>query len=174
MTTQYSEEFKASIIAKLLPPNSVSVPDLVKETGIPRDTLYAWRSKSRPVQGSTGAGQGQQCGILRSEEKFAIVVETASLNELELGEYCRRKGFFPEQIAGWKKTFIQGSSSGASKSERAQLQQQAKMIKQLQGEINRKDRALAEAAALLVLGKKAQALWGESEDEKSTSQSAKK
>jgi transposase len=174
MATQYSEEFKASIIAKLLPPNNVSVPDLVKETGIPKDTLYTWRSKYREIQGSTVSDHGCQSGALRNEEKFAVVVETAVLNELELGEYCRRKGFYPEQIAGWKKTFIQGLSPAVGKSERAQLQRQTKTIKQLQSELHRKDKALAEAAALLVLGKKAQALWGESEDEKSISQSAKK
>jgi transposase len=174
MTTQYSEEFKSRIIAKLLPPNNVSVPDLVIETGIPKDTLYTWRSKYRHVHGSTVPGQSRQGDVLRSEEKFAIVLETASLNELEIGEYCRRKGVYPEQIAGWKKTFIQGANPGAGKAERAQLQQQAKTIKQLQSELNRKDKALAEAAALLVLGKKAQALWGESEDEKSTSRSAEK
>jgi hypothetical protein len=61
-----------------------------------------------------------------------------------------------------------------SKAEREQLQQQARTIKQLQSELHRKDRALAEAAALLVLEKKIQALWGDTEDEKSTSRSAKK
>lgn len=167
MPTKYSEEFKASIIAKLLPPNNARVSDVAKETGIPKDTLYTWRTKSRHApHGSTVPDESQQGGVLRSEEKFAIVLETASLNELELGEYCRRKGLYPEQIAGWKKSFIQGASPEASKAERAELQQQAKTIKQLQSELNRKDKALAEAAALLVLGKKAQALWGENEDEK--------
>ena len=54
------------------------------------------------------------------------------------------------------------------------MQQQAKTIKQLQRELNRKEKALAEAAALLVLEKKIQALWEDQEDEKSTSRSAKK
>ena len=174
MTTQYSEEFKASIIAKLLPPNNVSVPDLVKETGIPKDTLYTWRSKYRHAQGDTVADQRRQGSVLSNEEKFAIVLETASLNELELGEYCRRKGFYPEQIAGWKKAFIQGLNPRADKGEKTMLQQQAKTIKQLQSELHRKDKALAEAAALLVLEKKVQALWGETEDEESISRSAKK
>lgn len=48
--TQYSEEFKASIIAKMLPPNNVPVPQLVRETGLPKDTLYTWRSKHRKAQ----------------------------------------------------------------------------------------------------------------------------
>jgi transposase len=167
MPTRYSEEFKASIIAKLLPPNNARVLDVAKETGIPKDTLYTWRTNYRHApHGSTAPGQNQQSGNLRSEEKFAVVLETASLNELELGEYCRRNGLYPEQIAGWKKAFIQGSSPEANKAERTQLQQQAKTIKQLQSELHRKEKALAEAAALLVLGKKAQALLGDPEDEK--------
>jgi transposase-like protein len=157
----------------MLPPQDASIPDLAKETGVPKDTLYGWRVKAR---GRTGIAPdtGRSGGSFSSEEKFSFLLETAILNELELGEYCRGKGLFPEQIIRWKKEFIQGSSPEGSKAERAQLQQQAKTIKQLQGELNRKDRALAEAAALLVLGKKAQALWGENEDEKSTSRSAKK
>ncbi len=171
--THYAEELKASLIARMLPPQNASVPALAKETGIPKDTLYCWRLKAR---GRSGAepDKPRQGGAFASEVKFAIVVETSSFNELELGEYCRRKGLYPEQIANWKKAFIQGSHSVTSNAEREQAQQQARTIKQLQSELHRKDRALAEAAALLVLGKKVQALWGDTEDERSTSKSAKK
>lgn len=171
--THYPEELKASIIARMLPPQNASVPALAKETGIPKDTLYCWRLKARD-RGGAGPEQVRQGGAFSSEEKFAIVLETASFNELELGEYCRRKGLYPEQIVNWKKAFIQGSTPAASKAEREHLQQQARTIKQLQSELHRKDRALAEAAALLVLEKKVQALWGDTEDEKPTSKSAKK
>lgn len=171
--THYSEELKTSLIARMLPPQNANVPALAKETGIPKDTLYCWRLKARGRSG-LGPDQARPSGGFSSEERFAILLETASLNELELGEYCRRKGLYLEQIAQWKATFIQGASPAAGKSERDQLQQQAKTIKQLQSELHRKDRALAEAAALLVLQKKVQALWGDTEDEKSTSKSAKK
>jgi transposase-like protein len=171
--THYSEELKANIIARMLPPQNASVPALAKETGIPKDTLYCWRLKARG-RGADLPHQVRPGGGFSNEEKFAIVLETASLNELDLGEYCRRKGLYPEQIANWKKAFIQGPTATTSKAEREQLQQQAKTIKQLQSELHRKDRALAEAAALLVLEKKVQALWTEPEDEKSTSRSAKK
>lgn len=163
--THYSKEFKESIIARMLPPQNASIPDLAKETGVPKDTLYGWRVKARG-RTDIAPDSGRSGSSFSSEEKFSFLLETASLNELELSEYCRGKGLFPEQITRWKKEFIQGSSPEASKAERAELQQQAKTIKQLQGELNRKDKALAEAAALLVLGKKAQALWGENEDEK--------
>lgn len=171
--THYPDELKASIVARMLPPQNASVLALAKESGIPKDTLYCWRLKALG-RGGAGPDQPRQGGGFSSEEKFAILLETASFNELELGEYCRRKGLYPEQIANWKKAFIQGVAPAASKLEREQLHLQARTIKQLQSELHRKDRALAEAAALLMLEKKIQALWGDTEDEKSTSKSAKK
>lgn len=173
MVTKYPEEFKLSVIAKLLPPHNISIPDMVKETGIPKDTLYTWKRKYRKVQGEPEVIRYQQPCSLSNEEKLAVVIETASLSEVELGEYCRRKGFYPEQIAGWKNAFIHGSSAALSKGEREQLKEQTTTIKQLEKELNRKEKALAEAAALLILQKKFQALWEEPEAEKSTSRRAK-
>jgi len=161
MITKYSAEFKASIIAKLLPPHNVSVPDMVKETGISKNTLYTWRSKYRNRQSDLATNLNQQAGSLSNEEKLAIVIETAILSEVELGEYCRRKGFYPEQIVGWKNAFAQGFPASISKAEREQLREQITTIKRLEKELHRKDKALAETAALLVLQKKFQVLLEE-------------
>jgi len=87
MAMKYSKEFKYSIIAKLLPPSNASVLDLAKETGIPKDTLYCWRVKYR----NTSAGesdQSHQSFNFSSEEELTIVIEMASLNEIETSEYC--------------------------------------------------------------------------------------
>ena len=170
--TQYSEEFKASIIAKMLPPNNVPVPQLVRDTGIPKDTLYTWRSKHRKAQG--GATNEPASGQLSSEEKFAVVLESATLNEVELGEYCRRKGLYPQQISAWRHSCLQANAPAAAKIDRTKLKAQTKHIKQLEAELRRKEKALAEAAALLVLQKKVQALWEDPEDGKSTFRSAAK
>ena len=170
---QYSAEFKTNIIAKMLPPNNVGVPELARETGVPKDTLYTWRIKHLKSNGQATA-QPVPSGGLRSEEKFAVVVETASLNELELSEYCRRKGLYPQQISTWREACRQANASAAAKVEREKRRQQAKEIKQLEAELRRKEKALAEAAALLILQKKVQALWAEPEDGKSSSGSAEK
>ena len=151
--TQYSEEFKMSIIAKMLPPNNVPVPHLVRETRIPKDTLYTWRSKHRKTLGDA-AVQPPATGELRSEEKFAVVIESASLNEVELGEYCRRKGLYAQQISAWRNSCMQANTLVAPKVDRTELKAQAKHIKQLEAELKRKEKALAEAAALLMLKKK--------------------
>ena len=171
--TQYSEEFKASIIAKMLPPNNVPVPQLARETGIPKDTLYTWRIKHRKAAGGT-ATLPPASGELSGEQKFAVVLECASLNEVELGEYCRRKGFYPQQIHAWRDACLQANAPAAPKVDRTKLKAQTKHIKQLEAELRRKEKALAEAAALLVLQKKVQALWEDPEDGKSTSGSAGK
>lgn len=165
MSSKYSKEFKASIIARMLPPNNARVPELSQETGVPRDTLYMWRLQHRHAP-QEAAAHGQRAPKYSSEDKLSIVIETASLSETELGEYCRRKGLYPEQVTGWKKAFIDGDTPGTNKAERGQVRQQNRMIKKLQGELRRKDKALAETAALLVLEKKLQALLGESEDGK--------
>jgi transposase-like protein len=160
MAIKYSKEFKDSVIVKLLPPSNSSVLDVAKETGIPKDTLYCWRLKYRNVS-TEELISDQKHRSFSSEEKLGFVIETASLNETEMGEYCRRKGLYPDQISAWTTGIKQSLSSNPSawKTDRVTVQKQAKTIKQLQTELNRKDRALAEAAALLVLEKKIQSLW---------------
>ena len=169
----YSREFKDSILTKLLPPNNVGVPQLAAQTGIPRDTLYGWRREAlgqarRPPAATTPAG------TLDSEEKFAVVVETASLNELELGAYCRSKGLFAEQISAWRETCHQANAPLSSKTARAERRAERAEIVRLGRELQRKDRALAEAAALLVLQKKVRAIWEEPEDARSPTNGAYK
>ncbi len=158
----------------MLPPNNVPVPQLVRETSIPKDTLYTWRSKHAKALGRTRVQSPASAGELSSEEKFTVVIETASLNEAELSEYCRRKGFYPQQIQAWRNTCRQAHDPAAAKVERETLRRQTKAIKQLEAELRRKEKALAEAAALLMLQKKVQALWEDPEDGKSGSGSAGK
>ena len=158
-----SAELKDSLVAKMLPPNNVRVPQLVRETGIPRDTLYGWRRQA-VGRGVVAATPARPLGPWSSEEKFAAVIETASLNELELGEYCRRKGLFPEQLSAWRELCRQANAPLPTKAERAQQRAEREQVQRLTRELQRKDRALAEAAALLVLQKKVRAIWEEPAD----------
>lgn len=160
----YSRELKDSILTKLLPPNNVGVPQLAAQTGIPRDTLYGWRRETLGRPRRPAASGTVPAATLGSEEKFAVVMETATLNELELGAYCRGKGLFAEQISAWRATCAQANAPLASKAERAERRAEQAEIARLGRELQRKDRALAEAAALLVLQKKVRAIWEDPED----------
>jgi transposase-like protein len=102
-----------------------------------------------------------------TQDKFAAVIETASMNEAELAEYCRKRGIYPAQIQAWRSACEQANDwdNASQKKLRDSVKDERKRSKTLERELTRKDRALAEAAALLVLTKKVQAIWGEGEDE---------
>lgn len=97
-----------------------------------------------------------------NEARFAVVLETQPMNEAEKAEYCRKKGLYPEQIERWRCACIAGMSDKPCESE--PLKAARNEIKRLKRKVDRKDKALAESAALLVLSKKFQALW-EDEDQ---------
>lgn len=160
--THYSEEFRSSVAARLLPPNNARIADIVKETGVPKDTLYDWRARYRNKQGLSPSSckSSNQCS---ADDKLAVIIETATLNETELSEYCRCKGLYPVQIKSWKTSMVQGLMSEPSKVDREQNQKQTKTIQRLEKDLARKEKALAEVAALLVLQKKFQSLMEASE-----------
>jgi len=155
---QYPQELKDSLIARMLAPRNEAISALARETQIPKDTLYGWRTaalgRASLVTESTAAAD------LSSEDKFSIVVEAIRLNEHELGEYCRTKGVFVQQVKTWQERCSAANASGPSRAEQEQSREQARELRHLRGELQRKDSALAEAAALLLLQKKIRAVWG--------------
>jgi transposase-like protein len=163
---RYSTERKAAAMQQMMPPHNTPIPELAAETGISAVTLYTWRKQAR-VEGIAVPADGKNPEKWSSEDKFAIVLEAAALNEAELAEYCRQKGLYVEQIEAWRKACLQANANSAAqaKAQQEQTKQTRRHIKQLEQELRRKDKALAETAALLVLQKKAQAIWGDGEDE---------
>jgi hypothetical protein len=89
-------------------------------------------------------------------------IANASLNEAELGEYCRRRGIYSEQLDVWRAACERANDwerATASRISR-ETKDDRKRIQQLERELARKEKALAEAAALMILRKKAEAIWG--------------
>ncbi len=97
-----------------------------------------------------------------------MVLETAGLNATELGGYCRERGHFPEQVDRWRQAAQDANAQPLlAMADQKDLQRRHKEnqweIRCLQQELRRKDKALAEVAALLIASKKIQAYWGEDE-----------
>ena len=163
---RYSQERKAAILKKLLPPHNRSVPDVAREEGLCEATLYNWRKQLKD-NGVPVPGNELNTEQWSAEAKFAVVVETATFSAAELSEYCRSKGLYPEQVKEWKEACVNGTrlSETHSLAEKRQLQQDRKRIQKLERELRRKDKALAEAAALLVLSKKLNAFYGIDEED---------
>jgi hypothetical protein len=95
---------------------------------------------------------------LTAEQRFSIVLETATFSEIKLSEYCREKGLYPEQIQQWKQACISANNDEPTLNLKSDKQDK-KRIKELEKELHRKEKALAETAALLVLRKKFNALY---------------
>jgi len=152
---RYSPERKAAVLDKLLPPHNMTVSALAQQEGISEATLYSWRIQAK-LEGKPVPGANKTTEQWSTEARFAVIVETATLSQAELGEYCRRKGLYPEQIAQWKQDFLQTPPPDTRQSQK----QAQKEIKGLKRELARKEKALAEAAALLVLRKKLNGYYG--------------
>jgi transposase-like protein len=161
----YSPERKASVLKQMLPPHNMAIRQLARAEGISEGTLHKWRAEAR--------GRGQLLPNAdagpegwSSHDKFAAVLETAALNEADLGEYCRSRGLYPAQISTWRTACEQANDWDRASTARLgqATKEDKKRVKDLERELARKDRALAETAALLVLRKKAQAIWGGDED----------
>jgi len=164
--TTYSPERKEATQRRMMPPENKSVMELARETGITNQTLYNWRRQLK-IRGVAVPGNGKNSEQWSSEDKFAVVLETATMSIAEQAEYCRRKGLFIEQIKAWRQICLGANANAAemAKSQREQNKGDQKRIRTLEKELHRKEKALAEVAALLVLRKKVQAIWGgESED----------
>lgn len=146
----------------MLPPSNMTVAEVARQEGMAEQTLYNWRKQAR-LNGVPVPGPIKTSDDWSGEAKFAVVVETATLNEAELSQYCREKGLYPEQVKAWKQDFIDGANSSPERrrEEQKQAKTDKKQIRKLEKELRRKEKALAEAAALLVLRKKLNAFYGE-------------
>ena len=91
-------------------------------------------------------------------------MEAVSLDDEQLGAFLRKKGLHQTHLEQWRFQMIEGLQNGSSKNKARKNKSDAKRIRALEKEINRKDKALAEKAALLVLKKKVQEIWGDEDD----------
>lgn len=162
---RYTAEQKQAVVARMMPPQNEAVAKINEETGITEATLYKWRKEARAT-GSATPGNGQTSDKWSSQDKFLVVMETFVMNEAELADYCRRKGLYREQIEAWKEVCLQanGQAFDQAKQLNGQLKEEKQRAKALEKDLQKKEKALAEAAALLLLRKKSQAIWGDEED----------
>lgn len=162
--TVYSEAIKASVLAKIMAPNAPSVVELAKELNIPYPTLYYWKNAMLKKQNVKPEDAPQRPHDKSAETKLKAVMDTMSMTEQEQGAYCRTQGIYSHHLDAWKKQMLEGLGAVNTKERKAENQQALNEIQQLKRDLLRKDKALAEVSALLILKKKADLLWGVGED----------
>ena len=158
------DEIKEQGKMRLLPPYSWSLRQIATDLGVGVSTVSNWR-KELELEGLFVPKQ-EPSDNWSAEQIFSIVLETATLSEHQLAEYCREQGLFVDQVKAWKQNCIHANQSEKARQNQLVKENRSdqKRIKCLEKELKRKDKALAETAALLVLREKCNALWEEKEE----------
>lgn len=155
---RYGEEFRNRVVARLLPPESASASAVAKEVGVTVQTLERWREdvQSRPARGR----------VWTAGARLEALITVAAMDEVSKSAWCREHGVYPADLDKWRlnATTALADPEEARASPQA-TRQDKKRIKELERELLRKDRALAETAALLVLSKKVAAIFSKGEAE---------
>lgn len=161
---KYSLEFKKQAIEKLVNRGGKPVSAIIEELGVPSPTLYQWKSQFAKVSGMSKSSRPQDRS---GEEKLNCLVEYTQASEAERGEVLRKHGVHKEHIEEWLHQAQTAWKHNAVGKHVARSEQAAdrKKIKDLEKDLHRKNRALAETTALLILKKKADLIWGTGESE---------
>ena len=160
----YSIGFKEQAVQKFLNRANTSVKEVARELGITSCTLYAWSQSCAITSVMDNAEKRPK--DWKADEKFKAVIEFEGLPIEKRGEFLRSHGLHSDNIESWKKSMQEGLTNlGESKAERKEMTELKAQNKVLEKDLNRKDKALAEATALLVLKKKADLIWGIKDEE---------
>lgn len=164
---RYTAEQRQWALEQMQAPYNRSVVELARESGVTSVTLRSWRKAAR-AQGGVMPGSDKVGDRWSSADKFRMVLQTAPLSEAECAEHCRAHAIHPEQLQQWRQACEQANAAGTEQSSQAGRMVSTttlQHIRDLEKELRRKNAALAETAALLVLRKKADAIWAKEEDE---------
>jgi transposase len=155
---RYSQEFKDRAVARLLPPESASISTVSQEQGVSVATLERWRADalSRPARERAWTAAA----------RLQAVITTATMEEVERNAWCREQGIFPSDLQQWRDSATTAlAQPEEARASPQQTRDDKRKIKELERDLRRKEKALAEAAALLILAKKVSAIFHKEEDE---------
>lgn len=167
----YSEKFKLRMIQRLSGPNAPSAMMLSREVGVPQPTLSLWLRRARRLPAMTKEpnedaqpSEPRNPKSWSAEEKYRVVLEAATVADSDLGEFLRKKGLHAVQLEEWRRVAAEGAKAALThgrKPGREQPKTDPRRVRELERELLRKDKALAELAALVALKKKLELLWGD-------------
>jgi transposase len=163
MTKPFSVAFKQKMVQRLTGRDAMSASQLARETGLRQQNLSRWLEEARslPMMADTPKRAVREPTV---EQKARVLAEGSKLGGEELTTYLERQGVKLADYEQWRIALDEGGRASAST---------IKRIRQLERELARKEKALAEAAVLLVLKKKVETLYGEDEDDDTNGENEK-
>ncbi len=169
MGKPYSAERKERAVRRMID-DKVGVTELARQTGIGKTTLWRWKTEA--LEGPSRSASPSAPDRRSASEKMRLVLGAEALEGKELGTFLRAEGVHSSDLRRWKEQMCDGldGRTKAKKEATQKLRQAERQKRELESELRRKEAALAETAALLVLSKKARRLWGD-EDAPTTAKS---
>lgn len=158
---RYSISYKESLIKKVLPPSNRSISSVCKEEGIADQTLRNWLNKSK--EGTLKQEPSVYGNRRPPREKLNLIIESRSVDAADQGKWLREKGLHTEHLNQFEQE-IRDLVEDNKHKEKQEIKDLQKENKNLKRELRKKEKALAEMAALYTLKKKAAEIWGEDED----------
>ena len=149
---------KENLIKKVLTRKGQSLAEIASLSNVGLTTLREWVKKYGEESPILVSKEGSK--IYGAAQRLEFLLETAKLSEVELGAYCRSHGLYSFQLTDWKNEFMKFSNEKKDPLAREELKALKAENKSLKQDLNRKNRALAETTALLILKKKADLIWG--------------
>lgn len=169
MSAKFSQSFKKQAVKKaLMRDNGTSVKTIADEISVGYSTLQKWivQTKNHELESSNDYSTNKiymnhekRPEDWNPQEKLAIIIKCGALDDNGVSQLCREQGIYPHHIKQWTKDMIKNDAP--KNKTQPVVSQMKRQIKALQKELNRKEKALAETAALLVLQKKVNHWWNQ-------------
>ncbi len=154
----YSTEVKDSVVAKVLSRGNRSIEDVCRQEGINTQTVGNWLRKRAKVAGMKKPNESKKWS---AEDKLKALFETQSLAENEFGTYLRKEGLYSHQVTEWRADVLKSLDEARTRPQAAKRDERDDRIKELEYNLARMEKALAEASARMMLQKKADLFWAE-------------
>ena len=172
MAARYSEEFKQQVVQKLLNRGQgVTIEDIATPLGVAMSSIYRWTNDFQRTTSTEHKDKVMTKPINEKrpedwskEQRFNAIVTCHDLSQEQISAYCRSHGIYAHHIDQWRLDFLGSDNAAEPPPSQLKVRQLSQQNQKLKRELNRKDKALAETAALLVLQKKVQDIWKEDED----------
>lgn len=152
--TTYSDDFKQQALSKVYQRQGRTIESVAQELNLSKSTLKGWMVLAKNKQVSLPIERAKRPEDWSIEERLVALQQSHALPEVELNAWCRKQGLFPHHLTQWRTDFCVPPVIQNNKADALALRELKKTNQQLHRELTRKDKALAEAAALLILQKK--------------------
>ena len=155
---RYALEVKDSVVAKVLSRGDRTVEEVCREVGISAQTVGNWLRKRAKVAGMNKPAELKKWS---AEDKLKALIDTSTLAENDFGMYLRKEGLYSHQVTEWRADALKSLDEARTRPQAPKRDERDDRIKELEHDLTRMEKALAEASARMMLQKKADLFWAQ-------------